>query len=364
MRILIAGAGIAGLVLGQALKKLAPEVEFTITEKSPSLQTAGAGLILAPNALQVLEQLDALDRLLPLGQNLGASHLCDARGKSLQALRAPAGKLLAFHRGELSAQLAKGLEPHLKFGQAYQSHQPKNGKLEVQFTDGSVVQADVLIGADGLHSRVRQQVHGPSVVHAGYTSWRAVLPFSQKLEGARELWGHGKRLGLVPLTENRLYVYLTLNSKAQQFQRSRPAFSSLFAEFSGADFGALNLLDQHPVIHTDIRELPVPFWGNGQVVLLGDAAHALTPNLGQGAGMGIEDALWLAKGIQSGQKNLSVWMRQGRQKRVQQVQILSRHLGRAGQLQNRGLVSIRNALLGAVPGQPPTWLWNPDQSLK
>ncbi|GEM49130.1 FAD-dependent monooxygenase [Deinococcus cellulosilyticus] len=360
-RLLIAGAGIAGLTLGHALMKHAPEVEFTILERAPEMRAAGAGIILAPNVTPLLEDLGMGKQLQASGQELPFNQLTDARGRVLQRLPGPAGQLLAFHRAELMHILQEGLTPHLQFGKGVHSHQQTSGQVKVLLDSGEHMEVDALVGADGLRSNVRAHCGGAKPIYSGYTSWRAVLEQAPGLPGASEMWGHGRRLGLVPLTGNRMYVYMTLN--APPSSTHHPVLPDLFREFRGAEHGILDRLSSaFPLIHTDIYELPRPDWGKGRVMLIGDAAHALTPNLGQGAGMGIEDAVLLAR-LLGQHRNFSLafgLFRAQRQKRVSQVQLASRLIGRVGQLQHSLWVRVRDLLMSTGPKESvPGWLWNP-----
>ncbi|GGJ53443.1 FAD-dependent monooxygenase [Deinococcus roseus] len=364
-RLLIVGGGIAGLTLGHALLKHAPEVDFDLIEKVPAQRPAGAGIILAPNALPVLDGLGLYGPLRDHGHFLPYNQLCDHQGRTLQKLKGPEDRLLSFHRADLHQVLQDGLKNHLQQGISFQGQQQSKDQVQVQLSSGEVRSYDLLVGADGLRSKVRESCGGPDPVYSGYTSWRTVLTEAPHLPGASELWGHGRRLGLVPLSRGRIYLYFTLNARQNQdfLQGDACRIRELFAEFEGADQGLLERFrSDTPLIHTDIAELPHPYWGKNRTVLIGDAAHALTPNLGQGAGMGIEDAVLLAKLLGQHREVKTVLSELGRIRhpRVQTVQMVSRCLGKLGQLQNPTLVGLRDRLMRAGPANAtPDWLWTP-----
>lgn len=161
-----------------------------------------------------------------------------------------------------------------------------------------------------------------------------------------------------------MYVYFTLNAPAAMSRKATAQdLQQLFSEFNGADHGVLDRLDDTtPLIHTDIHDLPRPDWGKGRVLLMGDAAHALTPNLGQGAGMGIEDAVVMARCLREHPaiEQATAAFRRLRQARVQKVMLASRMIGRVGQLQHPLAVQFRDGLMSRGPAQTvPDWLWTP-----
>src|SRR5437016_2984616 len=173
--------------------------------------------------------------------------------------------------------------------------------VRVETERGEVFGAEVLVGADGIRSTVRAQFFGPNEpVYLGYRSHRFVVPNVGGLEHFTEFLGHGKRVGLVPIGGGQLYVWTTFNSPLESRSwalESVAALRGLFGELTDGRvqraFGELTSTDG--VVCTDIEEVRQAAWARGRVALLGDAAHALTPNMGQGAGMAMEDAAVLAE---------------------------------------------------------------------
>jgi len=169
---------------------------------------------------------------------------------------------------------------------------------------GERLDTDLLIGADGLHSAVRAQLVGDGPPrYAGYTSWRGVTPPGQVRPPDRvtETWGHGERFGLVDIGFGEIYWFAVAN--APPGGTDRDARAELLARFGGWHDPIRVVIEATPpnrIIRTDIvdRE-PITSWHDGRVVLLGDAAHPMTPNLGQGAGQAIEDARSLAQCLAS-----------------------------------------------------------------
>jgi 2-polyprenyl-6-methoxyphenol hydroxylase-like FAD-dependent oxidoreductase len=204
------------------------------------------------------------------------------------------------------------------------------------------VEADLVIGADGIHSQVRQELFGDvEKRYMGYRSHRLVM---ENVAGAKcftEYLGRGQRIGLVPIGEHRLYVWTTYNSP--RAERAAPDLGRRFAQFTAPELVRLfaALPPPESIITTEIEELWSGDWiriaGEKAIVLLGDAAHALTPNIGQGAGMAMEDAAALAEELAAGGKiedALGRYVRR-RKPRVETVMRISREVGRDGQQSSR-----------------------------
>jgi 2-polyprenyl-6-methoxyphenol hydroxylase-like FAD-dependent oxidoreductase len=174
--------------------------------------------------------------------------------------------------------------------------------VTAMFSDDTTERFDLVIGADGLNSTVRALVYGsaaPDTVYSGYTCWRFVAPCHEPLDGAVEMFGRGARAGIVPLTGDRAYVFLVADAPANAPGSSWAELEQRFSEFP-PQVG--RLIDSartsgSPLLHHDLRDAERVVWGRGRIWLLGDAAHAPLPNLGQGAAMALEDALALAEAL-------------------------------------------------------------------
>jgi 2-polyprenyl-6-methoxyphenol hydroxylase-like FAD-dependent oxidoreductase len=220
-------------------------------------------------------------------------------------------------------------------------------RVRARSADGESFEADVLVGADGIHSTVRDRLFGrtqPS--YMGYRSHRFVVE-NPGIAHFTEFLGHGRRIGLVPISATRLYVWTTFNSPAD-----RPPAQDLraqFAEFADRRiaqvFARLRAADG--VILTEIEELRAERWAEGRAALLGDAAHAMTPNIGQGAGMAMEDAAVLAEELKNApdpQAALQSYERR-RAPRVDTIMKVSREVGEDGQRGGRVECWLRNRRL-------------------
>ena len=341
--VLVIGGGIGGLSLARELSLRG--LRATVLEKAAQLNPVGAGIIMNPNAMRVLERNGLAEAVRADSWPYLLRETCDARGRML-AMRDyrplyDAGKLARgalVHRAHLLDVLLRSLPSgSVRFGVLVDDIRVTGAGVRVSTARGETFEADVLAGADGIHSQVRGRVFGEfKPRYMGYRSHRFVVE-NRGVAHFTEFLGHGRRIGLVPISEKRLYVWTTFNSP----QASPPSLESvadlraLFAEFTDARVGAAfsQLRSMEGVILTAIEELGLERWVQGRAALLGDAVHAMTPNIGQGAGMAMEDAAVLAEelaGSQALDKALESYARR-RRPRVETVVRVSREVGEDGQ---------------------------------
>jgi 2-polyprenyl-6-methoxyphenol hydroxylase-like FAD-dependent oxidoreductase len=233
--------------------------------------------------------------------------------------------------------------------------------VDVRFTDGREGRYDLVIGADGLRSRVRELVFGDiAIAYAGYTCWRLVVKAPFDRADMREMWGRGKRFGIVPVGDDRVYCFAVANAprgEADPMEGRLERFRARFADFGGQVPEILATLQRpEELIHNDLEEVPDGPWYRGRVVLVGDAAHAMTPNMGQGAAMALEDSAVLVELLGAGDPlpaALAAYVAR-RNDRVRWVQTQSRRIGRIGQLEGAVVCALRNAALRLVPDSSST----------
>lgn len=357
----IIGAGIGGLTTALALKQAGLDVE--IYERAPELKAVGAGLSLWPNAVKVL-------RRLGLGRALNAISVVapvvasrNARGDILTQLPARAfeerygAAVRVVHRADLLALLTEALgDVPLHLGFECTGFEQNGGGVTVHFADQPPLRTEALIGADGLHSAVRTQLFGATLPrYAGYTAWRAITPYPAASLPAGEAWGCGSRFGLLPVDRERVYWFATKN--APQDQPPHPdghkaELLTLFQDWFDPIPAVLKATPAEAILRNDIFDRPpLDTWSRGRVTLLGDAAHPMTPNLGQGACQAIEDGLVLARCLK-GSPDVPLAFHLYQIKRLERANTIvnrSRFVGTAGQLQHPLACRLRNLLAKIVP---------------
>jgi 2-polyprenyl-6-methoxyphenol hydroxylase-like FAD-dependent oxidoreductase len=342
---IVVGAGIAGLAAAHALDRLGFEVR--VLERSGAPRDEGAGLTLWPNAVHALEALglqraleDRAHRLIGL-----STLLPDGRPLTslpLSAIEQRYGSMVAVDRGELLS----GLLEELRVPTEYQA--PVVAAAGRLLLGGSEIDADLIVGADGIHSVTRTVVAGEVEPRpAGYGAWRGVASTGDltPLE-ASETLGAGRRFGLVPLTRERTYWYAAITGDE--------GHADLEAEFAGWHAPISEVLARTPAADRTflpLADLPhLDRWYAGRTVLVGDAAHAMTPNLGQGAAQALEDVAVLARRLEGEAVEAALAGYAGeRKRRGERIVARSRSAGRAAQASGPLAVRARNAVARRMP---------------
>ena len=305
-RIVIAGGGIGGLTAAIALQRKGFPVQ--VLEQSAEYLPLGAGITLQMNAMQALRHIGMSDVAEAAGNrlNLLAIRFADGKLVASEDMQSPAAEFgvpfLAIHRAQLHDVLLQAMRP-AEVERAFrvvECTESGDGVAAVA-EDGRRAEGDILIGADGLHSRIRGHLWGDEAPrYSGYTSWRAVTHNGGRVptdEGS-ESWGEKSVFGLIPLADDRLYWFATQQAAADGSDPADPrdVLLPIFGNWHDPIRSVVEDTDPQSIIRTDIRDRPTRFpWGQGRMTLLGDAAHPMTPNLGQGGGQAIEDAVVLAE---------------------------------------------------------------------
>ena len=368
-KVIMAGAGIGGLSAAIALRQAGFEV--AVLERTAELGEVGAGLLLAANAQKALGKLGLAQAVGRLGTPASAAEIRSWRGEVLASIPAAelqkkvGGPSAAVHRADLQALLVGEVgEGTLRLGAEVEGFEQDESGVRVSLAGGSEERADILVGADGLHSKVRAQLFGPEKPrYAGYTAWRAVVePKDELLPWGKgfESWGRGARFGCAHIGRGRIYWFATAN--APEGEKDGPPGSSAglkatllrhFGDWHRPIRELIEATDEGKILRTDIydREPLGESWGEGRVTLVGDAAHPMTPNLGQGACQAIEDAVVLARCLNEGGATADALRRYERLRsnRVAIVVRRSRRVGSVAQLENPLLCRLRDRVLAMIP---------------
>jgi len=299
VRIAIVGGGIGGLTVALALREFGFEAE--VYEQAPELLDVGAAIAVWPNALRVLERLGLAHKIREHSGEMREIRWLDKRGTLINSVSIPPS--VALHRADLQATLLHALQPaSIHLGHSLVSYEQRADKVIATFTNGHTIEADFLIGADGIHSDVRAQLLGnDQPLYRGYTVWRgisAATPDSIPPATAIEIHGRGQRFGIGSVGGGRIGWWAASNSTTQHTCAENPQ-PELLRLFAGWFAPAAHLIEEtapHRILTTAAfdRE-PTRKWGDKRVTLLGDAIHPTTPNLGQGGCLAMEDAMVLAR---------------------------------------------------------------------
>lgn len=361
---MIIGGGIGGLATAAAL--LRRGIDADVYESADALRAVGAGIWVPSNAMQVLDRLGLARAVREAGQPVDRAELRDWRGGVLQSMdfrrsaRTYGFGTIAIHRAALQDVLAGAVpRDRLHLGRHARGLELRTADVEVVFADGGRVDAPVLVGADGVRSATRAAIAPDAELrYSGQTSYRGVARF--ELPAAlrrvtREVWGPGRRFGFSALGDGRVYWFAALDSPAGETEtpaESARRVAALAAGFPPPIPELVAATRPDGLTRTDMYDLrPMRSWHRGRAVLLGDAAHATTPNLGQGGAQAIEDAWVLADCLATHEPSEAFRAyEERRMKEATRVVKRSRQIGRLAHLRHPVARAARNLLLRLTPG--------------
>lgn len=363
---IIAGGGIAGLTAAIALQKEGYDVK--VFERAQELKKVGAGLGLGANAWKGLTYLGVTDELCQKCHVIKRTQFLDPNGQLLSKLNMErlnkkyGVAYFTVHRAQLQQSLLQHIVPGtLELGAKVVHVEQNETGVKVSLENGGTVEGKALIAADGIHSIVRKICLPNSMPrYAGYTCWRAVVKVPEDKYRAGEFietWGPKGRFGIVPLNGHQIYWYACVNAPFGSKELSRFTTHDLYLLFRNYHSPIPEIIQwtkDEDLIWTDILDLkPLKQFAFKRVLLIGDAAHATTPNLGQGAGQAIEDSIVLNQIIKK-QRDIEtafVAFEKLRRPKSKKIINMSWRIGKAAQIAHPALISIRNALLRLLPAQ-------------
>ncbi|MEV6598234.1 FAD-dependent monooxygenase [Actinoplanes sp. NPDC051346] len=313
LRILVVGAGISGLAAARGLRiaGFRPDV----VEELPATMSPGAGIFLPGNASRAMRQLGLDAPLRPLGDLIFRQVFLDSAGSELfeldvAALWAGVGESRAVSRADLQQVLLTGVGGEVRYDTAVRDLTTIDGAAKVEFGDGSVAEYDLVVGADGRRSTIREKAGlGDAAAPTGQIIYRSVVSGGPALSDWTALLGDRCQFVAMPMGGRRLYCHAdeTVEADTANPADSRVRLRELFGDFGGCVPAILDAVEKVQVARTD--EVAIDAWTAGPVLLVGDAAHATAPSLAQGAAMALEDAVVLGEVLRAAGGDVSAALR-------------------------------------------------------
>lgn len=370
----VVGAGIGGLTAAVALHRRGWRV--TVCERAPEPPTTGAGIGLAPNALRALDAIGvdaayavgkAVPALMGLRRSEGSWLVRETTAEMTARYGVPP---IAIARPAFTAALADILPPTaVRYGTAVTGVDDAGGRPVVRTAAGPDLPADLVVAADGIHSPLRRAFFPghPGLRYLGETAWRCLVDAPElRVTAMSETWGRGERFGITPLSDGRLYLYATAVVPAGiHGADARAELRRRFGSWHDpipALLERVGRLDAADVLHNDLFDLaaPLPALHHGRIAWLGDAAHAMAPNLGQGGCQAIEDAVVLADLLPAANtadadpdripSALAAYTA-ARRARTDAVRVRARRVGRLGAVRNPLAAAARDLAVRATPNR-------------
>lgn len=363
MEAIIIGGGIGGLCTAIALKRAG--ISAAVYERADELTEIGAGLALAANGVKALDKLGLAEAVRRVGAPVMNTKIRSWRGQVLsevpiaEVARRVNAESIVVHRADLQVALLRELGDAIRLGARCVGFEQDGTGVVARFADGREARGDILIGCDGLNSVIRARLFGERAPrYAGCTAWRGVTEFEPGLispEVTFESWGRGALFGMAHIGSGRIYWFATKNAPEGEDDGPLGPKAALLEMFRGWHEPIRALIEateDDAILRNDIYDRePLETWSNERVTLLGDAAHPMTPNLGQGACQAIEDAVVLADCFGEGDDPASI-LRAYEARRTDRANTIvkqSRRVGWVAQWENTVACRLRDLAVKSVP---------------
>ncbi len=365
-KVLIVGGGIGGLSLGIALRR--GGIEADIVELQKEYNVYGVGIIQQANALRALDALGVADEAIRRGSPYGLVRMCAPTGFQFgEAGTPPLGRFPShngisrkiLHDVLYEAAVANGV--HFRMGLTVSEIENEGALVNVKFTDGMEGQYKLVVGADGIHSKVRGLVFGEQKpTYIGSSVWRYAFPRHPNLDTGYIFFGRKAKVGLIPMTADTMYMFVvSAEGDDNPHFYTHELIPRLKAHLAGFPVQMIRdvveqITDPKGVIYRPLETLMMPApWYKNRVVLLGDAVHATIPQLGSGAALAIEDAVVLAELLQTDDRLETILEHymQRRYNRCNMVVEASNTLAQWEQMEWRGEPLPEGANMGMLMGK-------------
>ena len=359
MTIDIIGAGIGGLTTAIALEQKG--IKIRIFERAEQIKPVGAGIILASNAMQVYEKLGLRKIIEENGNPISLMNITNSKLKPLSKIdlsyfeQKHNIKNIAIHRGKLQQILIDRLNTKIELKHKLISIDKKANAYSLKFENGKQIQSSTILGADGLNSIVRQNIlPNNSIRNANQICWRGITDFNLPIKFRNELneaWGKSERFGFVQIAENKVYWYALKSFKKNKNEFSINNLEQYFIDYNSVIKDIIKSTKKEQINTAEISDLkPTNIWHKENVCLIGDSAHATTPNMGQGACQAIEDAFVLSECIDKYEiaKAFTEYQKL-RLPKAHKIAKASWLVGKMAHLKNPILISLRNQMLRLTP---------------
>jgi 2-polyprenyl-6-methoxyphenol hydroxylase-like FAD-dependent oxidoreductase len=346
---LVIGGGIGGMCAAIELRKRGVEVD--LVEIDAQWRVYGAGITISGPTLRAFKTVGVLESIMQQGWCADGLDICLANGSRIAHIPAPriAGQEVPSGGGIMRPVLARILSDatrasgtQVRLGVTFTRIEDAGDQVSVSFTDGSTSRYDLVIGADGCNSKVRDVLFpgAPKPRFTGQACWRAVVPRPPEIERAALYMGKRVKAGINPVSRAEMYLFFL-------DQRDQPDYigpeewparlREELAEFSGI-IGAIrdSITPESRIVYRPLFALMLPRpWHRGRVVLIGDAAHSTTPHLASGAGIAVEDALVLAEELERG-KDVEQALQRFTERRFDRCRLVVENSVRLGDIERTG----------------------------
>lgn len=360
MMIDIIGAGIGGLTTAIALEQKG--IKTRVFEQATEIKPVGAGIILANNAMQVYEKLGLRSVIEKHGNHIASMNITNKNLKPISKVdlsffeKKHEVKNIAIHRGVLQQILIDALKTtELHLNHCLQTIIKKDDGYTLVFENGAEIESLVLLGADGIQSKVQQILFSKNTLrNAHQICWRGITDFKLPLEYQHQLneaWGRTARFGFVKIASNKVYWYALKSYRQDADEYNVNGLQNYFEEYNTVIQNIIASTKKEKIHTATISDFkPTNNWYKSSVCLLGDAAHAMTPNLGQGACQAIEDAYVLSECISK--YGITIAFKEYEKIRLpkaHRVVKTSWTIGKLSHITNPILIALRNQLMRLVP---------------